>query len=762
MNLRELRLNLLILVLPLLAILAQSAVWLSGTRVDTDLWLMTASLPALLVLLSETARAIGERRLGVDLLAVLSIAGAMALDQPLTAAVIAAMTASGRVLDGFAAGRAEREMTALLNKAPRHANRLVGDTLERIALDAVRPGDRLLVKTGEVVPVDGPLAGTHATLDTSSLTGESAPTTLHTGQLLQSGALNAGEPFEMIAATDAANSTFGGIVRLVASARATRAPAMRLADRYAFWFMPCALALAGAAWLVSGDPLRALAVLVVATPCPLLLAVPVAIVSGMSSCARRGVLVKGGAVLEALSRAQTLFFDKTGTLTGGQADLVSLHADGDFSREEVLRLAASLDQMSCHVIAGAILQAAHAQGVAPLEMPDEVRETVGAGLAGRLGSRLAHLGSYDYVRAYSAPSPWAERLHARLAQEGASSVFLALDGRFVGALELADRLRLETPRALRLLRRAGVHRIVMLTGDRREVAESIGSGIGVDCVYAELAPADKLARLAEAGGDQVTLMVGDGVNDAPALAAADVGVAMGARGAAAAAESAGVVLLVDRLDRLAEALMIARQTRRIALQSVWAGMGLSFVAMLAAALGVLPPLAGALLQEAIDVAVILNALRALRIEPLLSSRQKLSESVTARLRAEHRALQPLLERLGGLAMRLPQLEPAALCAELTQLEDELARELLPHEHSEEQELYPEMAPLLGGDDPLAALSRSHQEIFRSARRLSQQISALPGEPDTQAVMELQRTLYGLDAILRLHFAQEDELFHSLC
>lgn len=761
MNRRALWLNGLILTLPTLAILARLATWLSGRSTPDELWLMAAALPALLALLAETAQALRARRLGVDLLAVLSIAGAMAMDQALTAAVIAAMAASGRVLDSFAAGRAAREMTALLDRAPRHANRLVQGGLERIALDDVQPGDRLLVKTGEVVPVDGPLASERAVLDTASLTGESAPATLQVGQLLQSGALNAGEPFEMTAATRAENSTFAGIVRLVAEAQSARAPATRLADRYAFWFMPLALVLAGLAWLLSQDPMRALAVLVVATPCPLLLAVPVAIVSGMSSCARRGVLVKGGAVLEALSRAQTLFFDKTGTLTGGQARLVSIHADGSLPPAEVLRLAASLDQISCHVIASAILQAAHEQGAGPLPLPQEVCETVGAGLSGRIDDRLLHLGSYDFVRASAAPSDWAARLHERLALEGASSVFLALDGRMVGALELADQLRLETPRALRLLRRAGVRHIAMLTGDRREVAESIGSGIGVDRVYAGLSPADKLACIAGAGAGQITLMVGDGVNDAPALAAADVGVAMGARGAAAAAESAGVILLVDRLDRLAEALLIARQTRRIAQQSVWAGMGLSLAAMLAAAFGALPPLAGALLQEAIDVAVILNALRALALQPLQSSRQRLPEAVAAQLQGQHHALQPLLERLGGLAMQLPQLEPDAQRAALQALEEALVRDLLPHEHSEEMEVYPEMASLLGGDDPLAALSRSHQEIFRCARRLSRQIMALPADPDTRTVMELQRTLYGLDAILRLHFAQEDELFHSL-
>lgn len=761
MDNKRLYLNQIILGFPLLALLARLVLWLSGSAYNLDWLLQLSTLPALLTLLYETGQALIKRQMGIDLLAVFSIAGALAMQQTLTATVIAVMAASGRALDSFAAGRAEREMSALLEKAPRHANRLLNGELERIALEQVNPGDRLLVKTGEVVPVDGHLETAHASLDVSSLSGESAPVSMRIGQLLQSGALNVSEPFEMRAVASAADSTFSGIIKLVSAARAAKAPAARMADKYAFWFIPCALLLAVAAWLLSGDPLRALAVLVVATPCPLLLAVPVAIVSGISSCARRGILVKGGAVLEALASAHTLFFDKTGTLTGGQARLVSITAADGYSQQEILRLAASLDQMSCHVIATAILQVAHERGISPLTMPQNVTETPGAGLVGELDGRQIYLGTFDYVCQHAEASAWASSLHQRLSMEGASSVFVALEHQIIGALELADQLRLETPRALRLLRRAGVQRIVMLTGDKKEVAESIGSGIGVDQVCAELSPADKLSQIQQASQQQITIMVGDGVNDAPALSAANVGVAMGARGAAAAAESAGVVLLVDRLDRLAEALLIARQSRAIALQSVWAGMGMSIIAMAAAAIGWLPPLAGAVVQEVIDVVVILNALRALNLQPLLSSRQRLPEQVIQGLQSQHHQLQPLLDSLSTLAFTLPQLQDDKLRSMLLELEEKLSSELLPHEYSEEKEYYPEMASALGGDDPLAALSRSHQEIFRAARRLSQQIQTMAEPPTEQSRLELQRTLYGLDAILRLHFEQEDELFHCL-
>ncbi|WP_277620457.1 heavy metal translocating P-type ATPase [Chromobacterium sphagni] len=349
----------------------------------------------------------------------------------------------------------------------------------------------------------------------------------------------------------------------------------------------------------------------------------------------------------------------------------------------------------------------------------------------------------------------------RLAVEGSAAIFVAIDGKLEGLLELSDPLRLETPRALRLLRRAGVRRISMLTGDKREVAESIGGGIGVDEVHAELSPAGKLACISQAARSHCTMMIGDGVNDAPALASAQLGVAMGARGAAAAAESAGVVLLIDKLDRLAEAKMIAVATMRIARQSVALGMALSLLAMAGAAAGYLPPLDGALLQEAIDVAAILNALRALRIHPLLSNRINLAADKVQALREQHQQLEPLLAQLSDLARALPTMKPDQQVQALQALNGLLRNELMPHEQADEQELYPAVSSLLGGDDPLAALSRSHQEIFRGIHRLSRLFDPLQNPIPEAAMQDIQRTLYGLEAVLRLHFAQENELFSSL-
>ncbi len=609
------------------------------------------SAPVLLAVLVGIGRAVLRREAGLDLIALLSMAGAIALGEYLTGAVIGLMLASGRSLEDFAEARARREMSALLSRAPRTANRYDDGNLVQIPLDIIRRGDRLLVRTGEAVPTDGMVSSGNAVLDESALTGEPLPVQRAAGEIARSGAINAATPFDMVATTAAADSTFAGIVRLVEAAQRAKAPSARLADRYALLFVPLSLAVAGLAWIVSGDPVRALAVLVVATPCPLILAVPVAIVAGMSRCASRGVLIKGGGMLEKLALAKTLFFDKTGTLTGGRARLIAIEAAPEIGAAELLRIAASLDQVSQHVIAQAIVTAARDRGLA-LSMASNVEEAPGAGLTGIVDNRRVAVGSYAFVCASAAPADWSHRFLQRMGYDGATGVFLSIDGTMAGALLLQDEIRPETPRALRLLRKAGVERIVMVTGDRRDVAETIGALLGVDEVLAEQKPEDKLAAIKASRSDGSTIMVGDGVNDAPALAAADVGVAMGARGTAASSEAAGVVLLVDRLDRLAEALHISHRARTIAVESVVTGMGLSIVAMGAAALGYLPPLAGAVLQEAIDVAVILNALRALHVHGPREGRAALTLTQLATLKDEHDELRPILERVRSTADRL--------------------------------------------------------------------------------------------------------------
>jgi heavy metal translocating P-type ATPase len=761
MNLRRTT-NLLLLGISAGGLIAGIAAQLYGEPIwAARIWVF-GSAPVLLAVLVGIGRAVFRREAGLDLIALLSIAGAMALDEYLTSAVIALMLASGRSLEDFAEARARREMSALLSRVPRIANRYdAGNNLVQIPLDSIKPGDRLLVRAGEAVPTDGVVSGAAAVLDESALTGEPLPVERASGEAARSGAVNAAAPFDMIAATDAASSTFAGIVRLVDAAQQAKAPAARLADRYALLFVPLAIAVAGGAWIATGDPVRALAVMVVATPCPLILAVPVAIVAGMSRCAKHGVLIKGGGMLENLAQAKTLFFDKTGTLTGGRARLVGIEATPELDTGELLRIAASLDQVSQHVIAQAIVNAARDRGL-PLSMPSNVVEQPGAGLTGVVDSRRVAVGSYAFVCASATPADWSHRFLQRMGYDGATGVFVAVDGVMAGALLLLDDIRVETPRALRLLRKAGVERIVMVTGDRRDVAETIGALLGVDEVLAEQKPEDKLVAIRASRSTGSTIMVGDGVNDAPALAAADVGVAMGARGTAASSEAAGVVLLVDRLDRLAEALRISHRARAIAVESVVAGMGLSIVAMGVAALGYLPPLAGAILQEAIDVAVILNALRALRIRGPRDGREPVTQAQLGALKREHEELSPILERVRSTADRLVIIPANEVADELSDLNELLREQLLPHERQDDAQIYPAMARLIGGDDPLATMSRMHREIHHLARLLSRMAKDLPtAGPDPATLAEIQRILHGLDAILRLHFAQEDEIYHTL-
>ncbi|SEN89858.1 heavy metal-(Cd/Co/Hg/Pb/Zn)-translocating P-type ATPase [Loktanella fryxellensis] len=447
-------------------------------------------------------------------------------------------------------------------------------------------------------------------LNQAALTGESMPIRVRRGQEVMSGSTNAGEAFDLGVTRAAADSTYAGIVRLVEAAQASKAPMARLADRYSMLFLAVTAALATAAWWVTGDPIRAVAVLVVATPCPLILAVPVALVAGLSRAAHFGVLIKGAKPLEALARIKTLILDKTGTLTDGRPQIVSIETHGDLSKDEVLHYAAALDQASKHPIAQAIVTAAQARGTV-LPVPHDIIETPGEGVSGMIDGRKVVVGGASFVASQTS----VHDPDSTLTTAGAVIVSLGVDGKMAGHIVMADALRSGTADLLAGLRRLGIARIILATGDRRAVAEAVTEGLGLDAIRADLTPDQKVLLVLTEHKNGPVMMVGDGVNDAPALAAADVGVAMGARGAAASAEAADVVLMVDHLDRLLPGIEIAQRSRRIALESVAAGIGLSVFGMIAAAFGYLTPVQGALAQEVIDVAVILNALRALRIKP---------------------------------------------------------------------------------------------------------------------------------------------------
>lgn len=571
---------------------------------------MAGVLPALAALVVEILRSLRSGEIGLDIVAALSMTAALVFGETLAGAVVAVMYSGGTFLEAFAEGRARRSMQDLLSRVPRTATRHRDGGLEEVPLDAIAPGDRLLIRQGDVVPVDGRVTSGIAFVDTSALTGESLPVRLAAGAEAMSGVTNAGEPFDLTATREARDSTYAGIVWLVEAAQASKAPMSRLADRWSLGFLVVTVGIAVAAWALTGDPIRAVAVLVVATPCPLILAVPVALVAGLSRAAHFGVLIKGAGPLETMARIRTLILDKTGTLTDGRPQIVAIASRDGLAEDDLLRFAAALDQASKHPVAQAIVAAATARGLA-LPVPTEVVERPGEGLTGRVEGRVVIVGGDGFVTAEVGAGQ--ADLPARPA--GSVLVAVAVDGRLAGHLVMSDPLREGAGEMLDALRRDGIGRILLATGDRAEVAERVTEGLGLDAVRAGLTPDQKVLLVLTERKNGPVMMVGDGVNDAPALAAADVGVAMGARGAAASAEAADVVLLVDRLDRLGPGIEIARGARAIALQSVVAGIGLSVLGMIAAALGYLSPVQGALLQEGIDVAVILNALRALRIVP---------------------------------------------------------------------------------------------------------------------------------------------------
>lgn len=582
--------------------------WIAGEAWSGWAWSAGTAI-VLAGLIVEIVTSLRRGEVGLDIVAALSMSAALAFGELLAGNIVALMYAGGQFLEGYAAGRARREMAALLGRVAREASRYVDGRLEIVPIDTILPGDRILVRQGEVVPLDGTLLSDTAILDRSALTGESLPARLREGDEVLSGATNAGAPFDLHAVRPAAESTYANIVRLVRQAQERKAPSVRIADRYAIWFLLLTVVIAGAAWWATGDRIRALAVLVVATPCPLILALPVAIIAGMSRMAREGVLIKDGGALETLARVKTAILDKTGTLTFGEARIITMRTAEGRDANEMLRLAASLDQASGHVIAQALVKEAHHRHL-PLSPPSGVREIGGTGIRGRVEGRDVAVGGSRFIRDLVRDrDPYA--LRADL-PEGSVVVAVAVDGALAGIIVLADDLRPDAAAMLEALGESGIDRIVIASGDRQDVVDAVAGQLSVAPAYGELTPEEKVEVVAQEAACAPVLMVGDGVNDAPALASAAVGVAMGARGSAASAESADVVLLVDRIDRLAVAVRAARRTRRIALESVLAGLGLSVVAMIFAAFGYLPPVAGAFLQEAIDVAVILNALRALR------------------------------------------------------------------------------------------------------------------------------------------------------
>ena len=731
--------------------------WANGNSDLANWCWATGTLPVVTVLFFSMLRDFLAGRFGVDSIAFISMAAALLLGQNLAGIIIAIMYAGGNVLEDFAIARAERDLRSLIDRAPRLAHRRVGSTIEDVPIDQVAVGDNILVRGGEIVPVDGVILSHSATMDEAALTGEPIPVSRQVGELARSGSLNAGDSFQIRASTIASESTYAGIVRMVSAAQTAKSPFIRMADRYALLLLPITLAIAAGAWVFSNDPVRALAVMVAATPCPLILAAPVAFIAGVAQAARRGILIKGGGPLEALAHTRTVVFDKTGTLTIGGARLVAIEAAPGHSADEILQIAASLEQASHHVVAAAIVDAATARGL-KLAIPAKAHETMGSGLEGVIDGRAVRVGSHQMVCGSHKPEAWALRVLRRAAWRSALSVFVAVEGQLIGVILLADELRRDTPRAVQSLRTAGVSRIVMVTGDRADAAETIGAALDLDAVLAEREPADKVDAVTTEQRQSPTAMVGDGINDAPALAAANVGIAMGARGASASSEAADVVILVDRLDRVAEAFSIALRTRGIALQSILAGMTLSGVAMGFAAVGLLPPIAGALTQEVIDVAVILNALRALTSGHKLGHR-KMPADAAITLRQDHERMEMALDRLREIADRLDTAEGQSAVTLILEADDIVSRQIVEHEREDERAVYPQVSKFLADRHGLGAMSRAHREIIHRARLLRRLANNLsPEDADHYLIRDAQRVIEAIEALVRIHNAQEEDIY----
>ena len=548
--------------------------------------------------------------LGVDIIALLAIGASLALHQLFAGAVILFMLAGGEALEEYALRRARLQLTKLLSRAPTFAHVKHGSAVKDVAATDVEIGDVCVIKPGEPFPVDGVVLRGSSTVDESWLTGEPLPVEKSVHAHVMSGSLNQGGLLEVRALRSSAESKFEQIIRLVREAESSKAPIMRLADRYSVSFTAVTLALAVAAWAMSQDPLRALAVLVVATPCPLIVATPVAVMSGISRAAKRGIVTKNGGALELLGGAEAFVFDKTGTLTLGRPRVVAVEGYDGMSEPDVLCISASLDQLSLHVLARALVIQAKREGC-PLEYPEHFYEEVAGGVGGIVRGKRFLFGKLGFLETRGVKIPTALlKAHESQRTTGAKSVYLATGNRIVGRVSFSDIVRDDAKDVFASFTRMGIRRIMMLTGDKRSAAAALAKKIGITDFRAEILPEDKVVEVKKLQKSfSPVVMVGDGVNDAPALAQADVGIAMGAHGSSAASQTADIVITVDQFDRVGEAFRIARRMLEVIHEGMGIGIGTSVILMVAAAFGYIPPVTGALLQELLDVVVILNALR---------------------------------------------------------------------------------------------------------------------------------------------------------
>lgn len=601
------------LVAVVIVLLLSGLLALLGKADLANLLLLIMGVLGVLPIIKDMVKQIRAGEYGVDILAVVAIVSALALQEYVAAGIILLMLTGGEALEDYAQERAKKELNDLLKRAPKIAHRKTRSGEEDVPVSQIVVGDVVIVKPGEVVPVDGVIKVGKTTLDESALTGESLPVERGVGGVLLSGSVNQLAAIEVTATATSGNSQYEKIIHLVESAASSRSPLVRLADQYSLPFTLLSFTIAGLAWLVSAEPIRFLQVLVVATPCPLLIATPVALVSGMSRAARHGIIVKNGAALEQLSRLKAIVFDKTGTLTTGQpqVDDILAQPQTDFTEKQILQMAAAVEQASAHTLAGAVVAEAKKRKL-KIAKATEVEEMLGKGITGLVGGRYVSVGKLAYLQYLGALFPKRfNDYHHSIETQGKTGVFVAIEGVYAGVITFADQIRPETEKTLAQISKLGIEDMAMVTGDHYEVAQRIADELELSQVHADQLPEDKLKVIKRLKRAHTPLaFVGDGVNDAPVLAASDVGIALGAKGSTAASESADIVIMLDDLSRVPMSIAISRRTLRVARESIFVGIGLSIVLMLIAATGRISPLNGALLQEGVDILVIINALRA--------------------------------------------------------------------------------------------------------------------------------------------------------
>ena len=596
-----------------LAILVGGAAMLlpNGSTASHGVWMVGLILCGAPVVYS-TLRGVFRGKFAADVIASMTVVTALALGHPVVGLVIVIMQTGGEALERLAEGRASEALRALQETAPRKAHRVAHETVEDIDVADMQRGDVILVRPGEMVPCDGEVIAGSSHLDTATLTGEPLPRKVSVGDTVMSGTINKESPLTVRATAVAEESQFARIVALVREAQSSKAPLQRIADRFAIWFTPATVLVCVIALLISGEWDRVLAVLAIATPCPLILATPVAILGGMNTSARRQILVRNGGALEALARATAVVFDKTGTITLGQPRVSRVVAVNSVTEGEVLRLASSVEQGSGHLLARTLVGEARERGLLA-NTAAEIVEAPGQGVEGEIEGRHVAVGARSFIsERYPATMTSIADLDSRH-DEASLRAYVAVDGRIAGLVEYGDMIRDGIAELVKSLRAAGVQHVLLLSGDRAENVRTVAREVGIHESRGDMLPEDKVAivkRLLDDG--ETVVMLGDGTNDAPALGTATVGVALASHGRGIATEAADVILLADDPWRILDAILISRRTMRIARQSIWFGLAISGVGMVFAAAGAIVPIAGAAIQEVVDLAVILNALRASR------------------------------------------------------------------------------------------------------------------------------------------------------